>query len=97
MIVRENVSSGDGTLSIMIPGSKKQVIFGVVKLQHYLFITQFLGEDCVEFLNQIMVILHKCAERWDGAANKSEGHRYVLSWTLPEIDEGDSERNEQLL
>lgn len=78
----------------MLPGAKKTVIFCVIKLQHYVFISELLAEESVEFLNQIMLILHKCADRWDGSANKSEGHRYVLSWKLPEIDEGDSERNE---
>ena len=78
----------------MLPGAKKTVIFCVIKLQNFVFISDLLSEESVEFLNQIMLILHKCAERWDGSANKSEGYRYVLSWKLPEIDEGDSERNE---
>ena len=42
-------------------------------------------------------ILHKCAFKWDGWANKSEGERFVLTWMLPDIDDSENEKNEQLL
>ena len=49
------------------------------------------------FLNQIVQILHMCAQKWDGWANKSEGERYILTWTLPVVDDSDNDKNEQLL
>ena len=91
------MSSGDGTLGIMIPGGRHTVIFCVMRLEHYVFISEILAEDSIQFLNQIMNIVHTCADRWDGSANKSEGERYVITWKLPVIDDSDSEKNEQLL
>lgn len=44
-----------------------------------------------------MDILHQCASKWDGWANKQEGEKFILTWKLPEIDESDSEKNEQYL
>lgn len=41
-----------------------------------------------------MHILHACAAKWDGSANKSEGERYVLTWMLPSVDDSDNEKNE---
>lgn len=97
MIIRDTVSSGDGSLEIMIPGHRLNVIFMVVKLQNYTFATEVLQEESVQFLNQIVHILHTCAQKWDGWANKSEGEKYILTWKLPEIEETDNEKNEQLM
>lgn len=81
----------------MTPGNRRNVVFMVVRLQDYIVITDLLKEESVMFLNQIVSILHNCAQKWDGWANKSEGDRYVLTWKLPQIEEADSEKNEQLL
>ena len=94
LIINENVSSGDGSLEIMIPGHKLNVIFCVVKLKHYIQISEILEEENIQFFNHIMIILHSCAEKWEGWANKSEGQRYVLTWKLPVIDDSDNEKNE---
>ena len=63
----------------MIPGGRHTVIFCVMRLEHYVFISEILAEDSIQFLNQIMNIVHTCADRWDGSANKSEGERYVIT------------------
>jgi hypothetical protein len=97
LIIRDNVSSGDGSLEIMIPGHRLNAIFLVVRLQHYIEVQDVLKEDSLLFLNSIVEILHKCASKWDGWANKSEGEKYILTWKLPNIDELDNEKNEQLL
>lgn len=94
LIINENVNSGDGSLEIMIPGHKLNVIFCVVKLKHYIQISEILQTENIQFLNHIMIILHACAEKWDGWANKSEGQKYVLTWKLPTIDDADNEKNE---
>jgi hypothetical protein len=39
-------------------------------------------------------ILHSCADRWSGSANKNEGDKYLLTWKLPDIDESETEKNE---
>lgn len=95
-IIRENWQ-GDGSLDIMIPGHKLSVIFCIVQLEHFVFVTEVMQEESIQFINQIVGILHQCAKRWDGWANKSEGDKFILSWTLPEVDENDNEKNEQLL
>ena len=56
-----------------------------------------LQEESMLFFNQIIDILHKCAQKWDGWANKTEGERYILTWKLPVIEDSDNEKNEQLL
>jgi class 3 adenylate cyclase len=44
-----------------------------------------------------VTILHQCAKKWDGWPNKHEGDKFIISWNLPEVDENDNEKNEQLL
>jgi hypothetical protein len=41
-----------------------------------------------------MNILHACSEKWDGSANKSEGEKYIITWTLNSVEESDNEKNE---
>lgn len=97
VIIRENVSSGDGSLEIMIPGHRINVIFMVVRINSYVEITDTLQENSTVFLNKIVKILHSCADRWSGSTNKNEGDKYLLTWKLPDIDESENEKNEQLL
>ncbi len=49
------------------------------------------------FLNKVVRILHECADRWSGSANKNEGERFLITWKLPEIEESENEKNEMLL
>jgi len=44
----------------------------------------------------VVKILHECADRWSGWANKNEGDRYLLTWKLPDIEEAENEKNEAL-
>tara|TARA_B110000285_G_scaffold191296_1_gene218985 strand:+ start:1718 stop:1966 length:249 start_codon:yes stop_codon:yes gene_type:complete len=48
-------------------------------------------------LNKIIQILHHCAQKWDGEANKQEGDKFIITWSLPEIDESDNEKNEAFM
>ena len=81
----------------MIPGHRLNAIFCVIRLQHATVVQEILQEDSVKFLNKIITILHHCAQKWDGWANKQEGDKYIITWTLPEIDESDNEKNESFL
>ena len=92
------MSSGDGSLEIMIPGHRINVIFMVCKVNRYVDIVDTLNEQSTVFLNKIVKILHICADRWSGSANKNDGEKYLLTWKLPEIEENhDGEKNENLL
>ena len=42
MIIRENVSSGDGSLEIMIPGHRINVIFAVIRINDFVEISETL-------------------------------------------------------
>ena len=95
IIIREQVSSGDGNLEIFIPGHKISTILMVVKLNQFIDYSDVLKTNISEFLNKITGIMHKCAYRWDGWANKTDGDRYLLSWKLPEAEQtNDVEKNE---
>ena len=70
IIIRDAVSSGDGSLEIMIPGHRLNVIFCVVRLQDYNVVQNIIQEESIQFLNKIVEILHQCSSKWDGWANK---------------------------
>mmetsp|Transcript_14383 Transcript_14383/g.13982 ORF Transcript_14383/g.13982 Transcript_14383/m.13982 type:complete len:408 (-) Transcript_14383:505-1728(-) len=95
VIIKENVSSGDGSLEIMIPGHRINVIFLVCKINSFVEISETLQESTVIFINKVVKILHSCADRWSGSANKNEVNKFLLTWRLPDIDESENEKNEQ--
>lgn len=98
VIIRENVSSGDGSLEIMIPGHRINSIFLVVRINSFIDITEALKAQIPEFLNKIIGIVHQCAEKWDGWANRNECDKYLITWKLPDTEHtADNEKNEQLL
>lgn len=98
VIIRENVSSGDGMLDIMIPGHRINVIFMVCRINKYVDLTNEFKERSTEFLNKVVNILHSVAHRWDGWASKNEGDKYVITWKLPDTENSaDNEKNEQLM
>ena len=58
VIIRENVSGGDGGLEIMIPGHRISVIFLVARINNYCELIDGLKLQATEFLNKIIHILH---------------------------------------
>jgi len=98
VIIRENVSSGDGSLEIMIPGHRINVIFMIARVNNFVEITDCLGAQSTEFLNKVITILHQCAYKWDGWANRNEGDKYLITWKMPDTTSTtDAEKNEALL
>ena len=98
LIIRENVSSGDGSLEIMIPGHRINVIFMLVRINHFVEITDALKGSTNEFMNKVISIVHSCGHKWDGWANRNETDKYLITWKLPETENStDNEKNEQLL
>ena len=94
VIIRENVSSGDGQLGIMCPGHRINVIFMVCTIKSYNKIQLALEENMTIFVNNIVKIIHECADRWSGSANINDGDKYLITWKLPEIEDGENEKNE---
>ena len=98
VIIRENVSSGDGSLEIMIPGHRINAIFLVVRINSFIEITEALKSQIPEFLNKLIGIIHHCSEKWNGWPNKNECDKYLITWKLPDTEHtSDNEKNEQLL
>ena len=58
IIIRDQVSSGDGNLEIFIPGHKITAILMVVKLNGFVDYAEILKTNLSEFLNKIISILH---------------------------------------
>lgn len=98
VVIKENSSQGDGNFEIMIPGHRINVIFMVCRVNKYVDYCEVLKTHMTEFINRIVGILHECALRWDGAANKSEGEKYLITWKLPNTEnQTDNEKNEWLM
>lgn len=82
----------------MIPGVKIDAIFMICKINQFTDYSEVLKTNMTDFLNKITSIVHQCAFRWDGWANKTDGNKYVITWKLPDIASAgnDAERNESL-
>jgi hypothetical protein len=66
-----------------IPGNRKYAIFLMVRITEFNYITDVLQEEIIVFVNKIVRILHETVKRWDGAANKNYGDKYLITWLLP--------------
>lgn len=98
VIIKENVSAGDGQPEIMIPGRKMDAIFMSVKINDFVILADILQEEINQFMNKILSIVHTTADKWSGSPNKTDNDRLLITWKLPEtIEEGDNEKNEQRL
>lgn len=94
VIIKENVSAGDGIPEIMIPGRKISVIYMSIKIKDFVDIADIMKEHITIFLNKIIHIVNTTSEKWSGSPNKNDGDRFLITWKLPEIEEQDSEKNE---
>ena len=98
VIIKEQLSSGDGNLDIMIPGSRVSVVFMVVRINNFVDYADCLKAHITEFLNKIVYIIHHSADRWGGQANKSDGNKFLLTWRLPDVENNqDHEKTESLM
>ena len=70
----------------------------ICKINQFTDYTEVLKTNFTDFLNKITQIVHVCANRWDGWANKHDGNKFLVTWRLPEIETSskDAERNENL-
>jgi hypothetical protein len=97
VIIKENVSAGDGQPEIMIPGRRINVIFMSIKINDFVDLADIMKENITQLMNKIIHIVHVTADKWSGSANKNDNDRLLITWKLPEIEEGESEKNEQRL
>ena len=97
MIIKENVSAGDGVPEVMIPGRRIDVIFMSIKIKDFVDISEIMRESITILLNKVVHIIHTTSEKWDGSPNKNDGDKYLITWKLPQLDDQDIEKNEQKL
>ena len=100
-IIRENVillttSSNDNSLKIMKAGHRINAIFMVWRIKYFESILEWLEEDAIVYINKVVKIVHEWVHHWDGAINKNEGDLYLITWKLPNVEENENEKNENL-
>jgi hypothetical protein len=83
VIIKENVSAGDGIPEIMIPGRRIDVIFMSIKIKDFVPISEIMKESITILLNKIIHIIHVTADKWSGSPNKNDGDKYLITWKLP--------------
>jgi class 3 adenylate cyclase len=64
------------------------------RLNSFVKITEGLEEQTNTFLNQIVNIIHKCAVRWHGSANKTDGDTFLITWLFPNTDQVNNNESE---
>lgn len=67
----------------LLPGRRQYAIFLMVRITEFNNITNILQEEIIIFVNKIVRILHGTVKKWDGAANKNYGDKYLITWLLP--------------
>jgi hypothetical protein len=73
------------------------VIFMSIKINDFVDLADILKENINQLMNKIIYIVHTTADKWQGSPNKTDNDRLLITWKLPEIEEGDNEKNEQRL
>ena len=82
----------------MIPGRRIDAIFMSIKINNFVEVADILKEEINQFMNKIILIVHKTSDKWQGSANKTDNDRLLITWKLPELlEEGENEKNEQIL
>jgi hypothetical protein len=78
------MSGGDGDLSLMRPGTKIQIIIGMIRMENFIKLVDTLGEEITLYLNKLSKIIHDCASVWNGFVAINDAGQYMLIWRLPE-------------
>ena len=53
-----------------------------------------MEENSIIYINYISTIIHYCGHNWSGFVNRNDGDSYLITWKLPDADEGDNEKTE---
>jgi len=53
-----------------------------------------MEENSIIYINYISTIIHYCGTNWSGSVNWNEGDFYLITWKLPDVEEGENEMNE---
>lgn len=90
-IIRKNLKKGKD-LNPMLPGKKKNAIFGFCDIRQFSDVNDALQEKTMIFVNQISEIVHSCVDRFSGSTNKNIGDAYLSAWRfVKKIETNDGE------
>ena len=67
----------------LLPGKRNYAFYLMVRITEFNYITDVLQEEIIVFVNKIVRILHETVKKWDGAANKNYGDKYLITWLVP--------------
>jgi class 3 adenylate cyclase len=83
-IIKENLTNNQD-LNPMLPGKRKEAIFGFCDIRNFPIINQALQEKTMVFVNEVADIVHSIVDRFGGAANKNIGDAFLLVWRLSNV------------
>jgi len=91
-IIAENMLDSNAKVTVKIPGTKVEAIFGFCDIRNFNVITEVLKERTMVFVNQVADIVHRIVDQHLGAANKNLGHSFLLVWQFNRIDHPQREK-----
>jgi len=87
-IIRENLSAKAGsndTIDLMTnPGKRIHSVFGFCMIEEFDHMTDKLGENIMDFINDVAAIVHENVTTWGGQCNKNLGGSFLMTWKVPE-------------
>jgi class 3 adenylate cyclase len=78
-ILKENLGTRK-ELNPMLPGKKKNALFGFCDIRGFADINIALQEKTMIFVNEIAEIVHSSVDIYGGAANKNIGDAFLVVW-----------------
>lgn len=85
-IVSESLTHRDIGMDLTRPGTKVELIFSICHIKQFTDTTECLQDEITVFVNKIMIIIHQCAQTWQGRPTKNYGERFLITWRLPGYD-----------
>jgi class 3 adenylate cyclase len=80
-ILKENLGTRK-ELNPMLPGKKKNALFGFCDIRGFPDINIALQEKTMIFVNEVAEIVHASVDIYGGAANKNIGDAFLVVWKL---------------
>jgi len=81
-IIGHNLDDENASVSVTIPGSKVEAIYGFCSIRSFGDTIDVLQEKTMVFVNQVADIVHRIVDEYLGAANKNVGEAFLLVWRL---------------
>lgn len=89
-IIRENLSTkgsnaGSDTIDLMTnPGKRIYSVFGFCMIEEFDHMTEKMGPNIMDFINDVASIVHENVTSWGGQCNKNLGGSFLMTWKIPE-------------